>query len=368
MAEKLMTTGNPVTGSLVEKIRRCRKVMTSKGQGLPMFIFGSPGVGKSEQVHQACDHDNGDTMIDLRLNTLDSIDLRGLPVVKKGVNGEPTQVEWVRPEFIPWEGRGILFLDEMNTAPPSVQNPALQLVLDRRVGNHKLGKDWYIVAAGNKSDDRAHVHPLSAALRQRFAIYHYEPDKDTWTNWAIRNGIHPNVIGFISFKPDQLITPPIDDEGANPSPRSWYYVSQRLFADQNELDDIRSVVGPAANEFMAYQNVCSHIPSITEIISGKTSFKEDNKNVTMSYAISSALGIHLLRAGQKSQQSKQFVNEVNNCFKNAVNNMAGEPGMVFMRYCLIQGDEKLRNVICSCDEGKKWFDKHGDHLQRAISM
>jgi hypothetical protein len=359
MAEKLMKVGNPINGSIVDEIKRCRAVQTNKGQGLPMLIYGSPGVGKSEQVYQALE--DGDLFIDLRLNTLDSIDLRGLPVIKKDDKGNPTQVEWVRPEFIPWEGRGILFLDEINTAPPSVQNPALQLVLDRKVGNHRLGKDWYIVAAGNKADDKAHVHPLSSALRQRFAIYHYEPDKDTWSNWAVKSNVHPHVIGFINFKPDQLIQPAIDDEGANPSPRSWYYVSQRLYSDQNELKDIRSVVGAAANEFMAYQSVCAKVPSITDIISGKVSFKEDSKNVTMSYAVSSALGIHLLRSKWKEA-------DVNNCFKNAINNMAGEPGMVFMRYILIQGDEKLRNVVCACDEGMKWFDKHNDHLRRAFAM
>jgi len=359
MAEKLMKVGNPINGSIVDEIRRCRAVQTNKGQGLPMLIYGSPGVGKSEQVYQALEA--GDLFIDLRLNTLDSIDLRGLPVIKKDDKDNPTQVEWVRPEFIPWEGKGILFLDEINTAPPSVQNPALQLVLDRKVGNHKLGKDWYIVAAGNKADDKAHVHPLSSALRQRFAIYHYEPDKDTWSNWAVQNNIHPHVIGFINFKPDQLIQPSLDDEGANPSPRSWYYVSQRLHAEQNELKDIRSVVGPAANEFMAYQAVCAKIPSISDIISGKVTFKEDSKNVTMSYAVSSALGIHLLRAKWKDA-------DVNNCFKHAINNMAGEPGMVFMRYVLIQAEKKLRDTICSCEEGMKWFDKHNDHLRRAFAM
>jgi len=361
MADKLMSQGNIITGSLVDKVRRCRSVPLSKGQGLPMLIYGSPGVGKSEMVQQACDFDNGDLFIDLRLNTLDSVDLRGMPVVQRDKDGVATRTEWIRPEFIPWEGRGILFLDEINTAPPSVQNPALQLVLDRRVGNHRLGDGWYIVAAGNKSDDRAHTHPLSSALRQRFAIYHYEPDKDTWVNWAVKNNVHPNVIGFISFKPDCLIQAPIDDEGANPSPRSWYYVSQRLFMDQVEVDDIKACVGHATNEFMAYQTVCSKIPNITDILAGKVSFKEDTKNITMSYAVSSALGIHLLRAKYKEA-------EVNNCFKNAVNNMAGEPAMVFMRYCLLQGDERLKNLICGCADGQKWFDKHGDHLQKAISM
>ncbi len=359
MSEKLLQSGNPITGSLVKEIRRCRAVRTSKGQGLPMMIFGAPGSGKSEQVYDALE--DGDTMIDLRLNTLDSIDMRGLPVIKKDANGNPTQVEWVRPEFIPFEGKGILFLDEINTAPPSVQNPALQLVLDRKVGSHTLGRDWYIVAAGNKSCDKAHVHPISAALRQRFAIYHYEPDMDSWSNWAVTHDVHPDVIGFINFKPDMLIQPSLDDEGANPSPRSWYYVSQRLKADQRELSDVRSIVGPVANEFMAYQAVCSSIPNILDIIEGKSKFEQDNKNVTLSYAVASALAIHLLRG-------KATKSIVDNCFGQAINNMSGEPAMVFMRYCLLQGGEDLKQLIVTVPNGEKWFDKHGDHLQKAISM
>jgi hypothetical protein len=357
-ADKLVHGANVITGSLVEKIKRCRQVSTAKGQGLPMFIFGSPGVGKSEQVFQALEE--GEMMIDLRLNSLDSIDLRGLPVIKKDKDKNPTQVEWVRPEFIPADGKGILFLDEMNTAAPSVQNPALQLVLDRKIGSHKLGDGWYIVAAGNKADDKAHVYPLSAALRQRFAIYHYAPDHNTWTNWAVKNGIHPHVIGFISFKPDLLIQPSIDEESSNPSPRSWYYVSQRLHSGQNELDDIRAVVGAAANEFMAYQTVCENIPKIEDILSGKIEWKEDERNVTVSYAVSNALATHMLR-------SKSVKVQIENCF-GALNNMSGEPSILFMRRVMHSDNNDLKTALFSSENGKKWFKKNGDRMTKAIQM
>ena len=363
-----LVKGNVITGSLVEKIRRCRSVETAKGQGLPMLIYGSPGVGKSEQVFQALEP--GEVMIDLRLNSLDSIDLRGLPVIEKDEKRNPTQVKWIRPEFIPGEDgvmlngklhkRGILFLDEINTAAPSVQNPALQLVLDRKVGSHQLGSGWYIVAAGNKADDKSHVYPLSAALRQRFAIYHYTPDHNTWTNWAVKNGIHPHVIGFISFKPDLLIQPSIDEESSNPSPRSWYYVSQRLHAGQNEADDIRSVVGGAADEFMAYQTVCENIPKIEDILSGKIEWNEDEKNITVSYAVSNALATHMLR-------SKSLKLHIENCF-GALCNMSGEPSILFMRRVMHSDYTELKSALFSSDNGKKWFKKNGDRMQKAIQM
>ena len=358
MSDKMISNANMITGSLADQIRRCRAVKTSKGQGIPMFIFGPPGVGKSEQVHQSLE--DGEICIDLRLNSLDSIDLRGLPVIKKDKDRNPTQVEWVRPEFIPWEGKGILFLDELNTAAPSVQNPALQLVLDRRIGNHELGKDWYIVAAGNRADDKAHVYPLSAALRQRFAIYHYSPDHNTWTNWAVKNDIHPHVIGFISFKPDLLIQPSVDEESSNPSPRSWYYVSQRLHAGQNELSDIRAIVGSAATEFMAYQMVCENLPKIGDILDGKIKWEEDVSNITISYAVSNALATHMLRSGNLKKH-------IENCF-SALNNMSGEPSILFMRRVMHSDNTELKTALFSSENGKKWFKKNGDRMTKAIQM
>ena len=368
MSDKIINTSNVITGSLSEKIRRCRAVKTNKGDGLPMMIYGSPGVGKSEQVAEALGED--ELMIDLRLNSLDSIDLRGLPIICKDKDRRPTEVKWVRPEFIPDDGGvvvdgkkytgGIIFLDEINTAAPSVQNPALQLVLDRKVGSHHLGKNWYICAAGNKQDDKAHVYPLSAALRQRFAVYHYEPDHNTWTNWAVKNDVHPHVIGFISFKPDLLIQPSVDEESNNPSPRSWYYVSQRLHADQNELEDIRSIVGSAATEFMAYQAVCENLPSIKDMLEGKVEWKEDSSNVTISYAVSNALATHMLR-------SDNVKDHIENAFA-ALLNMSGEPSILFMRRVMHSDNDKLKQALFTSDNGKKWFKKHGDRMTKAIQM
>jgi len=368
MSDSLTSVGNVITGSLAKEIRRCREIPTSKGMGIPMFIYGSPGVGKSDQVHQAINED--ELVIDLRLNSLDSIDLRGLPVITKDSNGNPNEVRWVPPEFIPSEGgvvvdgkkynSGILFLDEMNTAAPSVQNPALQLVLDRRIGSHILGKNWYIVAAGNKSSDNAHVYPLSSALRQRFAIYHYEPDHNTWTNWAVKNNVHSHVIGFISFKPDLLIQPSVDEESNNPSPRSWYYVSQRLIMKQDRLEDIRSLVGPAANEFIAYQKVCQNLPKISDILSGKIKWKEDPRDITVSYAVSNAMASHILT-------SKKQKDEMEYCFETLLK-MSPEPSMLFLRRIVHSENLEIKKILFSSKNGEQWFDKNSTKMSKALQM
>src|ERR1043165_8782300 len=95
---------------------------------LSTMIWGPPGIGKSSIVAQTAQaHDL--EMIDLRLSQLAPTDLRGLPVA----DHEERISRWYPPEFLPRTGRGILFLDEVNLAPPAIQGIAQQLILDRRV-------------------------------------------------------------------------------------------------------------------------------------------------------------------------------------------------------------------------------------------
>ena len=104
---------------------------------LSLMIWGPPGIGKSSIVAQtASAHKIG--FIDLRLSQLAPTDLRGLPVARNGVS------RWYPPEFLPRTGEGVLFLDEINLAPPTMQGMAQQLILDRKVGNYVVPPGWYI--------------------------------------------------------------------------------------------------------------------------------------------------------------------------------------------------------------------------------
>ncbi len=102
-----------------------------------VMIWGAPGIGKSSivaQIAQECDLD----FVDVRLSQLAPTDLRGLPVAENGIS------KWYPPEFLPRNGKGILFLDELNMAPPAMQGVAQQLILDRRVGSYSVPEGWYV--------------------------------------------------------------------------------------------------------------------------------------------------------------------------------------------------------------------------------
>ena len=110
----------------------------------PIFLWGAPGIGKSELVAGITDSLPGNNlMIDLRLALMEPTDLRGYPFR----NPETNQMEWAPPADLPTMEQAelydtiVLFLDELNSAPPSVQAAAYQLVLN--------GQNWSIYYASN---------------------------------------------------------------------------------------------------------------------------------------------------------------------------------------------------------------------------
>src|SRR5271157_4947272 len=147
----------------------------------PAFLWGAPGVGKSQVVAQVA-ATLGVRLIDIRAVLLDPVDLRGLPTVEHG------KAAWATPAFLPEDGAGILFLDELNAAPPLVQAACYQLVLDRALGDYRLPDGWTVFAAGNREGDRAVTSRMSSALANRFIHLPFETDLDDWSRWAMGPG------------------------------------------------------------------------------------------------------------------------------------------------------------------------------------
>ena len=186
---------------------------------LPIMIWGPPGVGKSSAVAEVAER-RGLRVVDIRLAQLDATDLRGIPVP----NRETRTVEWFPPSFLPREPAGLLFLDEIDKAPSPVKNAALQLMLERSLGDYRLPDGWSIVCAGNREEDNAFSTPLGAALANRLLHVEVDADLDTWVVWAKKNGIHSDLVAFLRFRPELLYKQ--TGETAFPSPRSWVAASR----------------------------------------------------------------------------------------------------------------------------------------------
>jgi MoxR-like ATPase len=227
---------------------------------LSTMIWGPPGIGKSSIVAQtAAKH--GLDCIDVRLSQLAPTDLRGLPVAVDGVS------RWYPPEFLPRDGQGVLFLDEINLAPPAMQGMAQQLILDRRVGSYALPPQWYVWAAGNRKEDRAAVYDMPSPLANRFVHLLVEPEFESFKAYALANEVHEQILAFLSFRP-ALLHKMDAHQAAWPSPRSWMMASILHKAGL----DVSTVVGTgAANEFTAYAAIYAQLPDIERILTGAAS-------------------------------------------------------------------------------------------------
>ena len=171
---------------------------TTAGHHTPVMLWGPPGVGKSQMVAQVADR-NDVPVIDIRLSQMEPSDLRGIPF------RVDERVEWAVPAMLPDRNRhgerGILFLDEITSAPPSVSAAAYQLILDRRLGAYTVPAGWAIFAAGNRQGDRGVTYTMPAPLANRFSHFEVETHLDDWVAWAYANGIDERVIAFLRFRP-----------------------------------------------------------------------------------------------------------------------------------------------------------------------
>jgi len=269
---------------------------------IPTFVWGPPGIGKSSIVKQVAEAE-GYAFIDLRLALMDPTDLKGIPFYDK----EQHQALWAPPSFLPKEGSGILFLDELNSAPPAVQASAYQLILDRKVGEYTLPDGWAIVAAGNREGDRGVVYRMPSPLANRFVHLDMEVNVDDWREWAFSADLDARVIAYIGYKNEDLFSfDPVKNEKSFATPRSWEFVSSLL---QSALDDkllLETVAGAIGKEravaFLSFAKVMHKLPDIEQILNeGRGAYPEE-------VDVLHALATGLVMALRQNNTSKRMEN------------------------------------------------------------
>lgn len=259
----------------------------------PVYLWGPPGIGKSSLVKQAADQ-LGLSVLDVRAVLLDPVDLRGIPAV----NGDH-RAHWCVPDFLPRDGRGILFLDELAQAPPLVQSACLQLTLDRRIGEYQLPDAWTVVAASNRQEDRAGAHRLISPLLNRFVHLDLDVSVDDWQQWALHAGIAPDVRAFVQYRPNLLFAfDPAAGARAFPTPRSWEFVSQvaGVTPDHLLLPVVAGCVGegPAA-EYVAFRRLYTQLPNPATVLSTADTCTVPSEPAIL-YALAGAMVEHIRNA------------------------------------------------------------------------
>jgi hypothetical protein len=298
----------------------------------PVFLWGPPGIGKSEVVSEITE-ELGGFMIDLRMAQMEPTDIRGIPFFNKDIG----KMDWAPPVDLPDEELAsqypivCLFLDEMNSAAPAVQAAGYQLILNRRVGKYKLPDNVVIVAAGNRDSDKGVTYRMPMPLANRFLHIEMRPDFASWQNWAVNKGIHKDVVGYLSFAKQDLYD--FDSKSSSrafATPRTWCFVSD-LLNDEEETDSdtlfnlVAGSVGEGlAVKFMAHRKVAGQMPEPSDILAGKV--KELRvKEVSAMYSLTISLCYELKDAlDNKRVNTKQFHEMADNFFSYIMANFETE--------------------------------------------
>jgi hypothetical protein len=306
-----------------------------RGWGLPLLIWGLPGTAKSDIIESIAKG------YGLHCEVL-SPGERGEGAF--GVVPVPTKIEngmvlsYPKPDWVDLfdeaDGRGVVFVDETNTAPPAVQPALLGLLQARRIGGSTLPKGVRVIGAANPTESATNGYELPPAVANRMGhIDHSVPTSDEWTEWllgASATKINVQVMGsaedeeervlalwddayaqakgvvagFVKARPAHLHKMPAatDPQASRawPSHRTWD-MACRAFATSivHALEEhernllISSFVGSASTtEFVAYAKAMD-LPNPADLLDGKTTFKHNPSRLDRTFAVLTACTAHV---------------------------------------------------------------------------
>lgn len=296
----------------VSKILNEELISVMQGHHTPVMLWGALGIGKSQIISQVAAK-NGANIIDIRLSQMEPSDLRGIPF-KNG-----SLVDWSVPSLLPDSKRhgkqGILFLDEITSALPTVSAAAYQLILDRRLGDYIVPEGWVIFAAGNRQGDRGVTYAMPAPLANRFSHYELDVNLDDWVTWAYKNNIDERIIGFLRYRPEHLFEfDAKHNPVAFPSPRTWEFVHRALNKFDTDLSLFRQAasacVGEVAGvEITTFVEHMADLPDLDAIINGES--VSIPKELDLQYAICAALAGKAIGAKDTDYAEKVWGNILN---------------------------------------------------------
>jgi len=279
----------------------------------PIYLWGSPGIGKSSICKQVVRELGWDGRFkDIRALTLSTVDVRGVPFA----DVEKRVAVWTRPDFIPpldWMDKDCLILyDELANAPHSIQGALYQAILDGYYGEHEVGQKARRIAASNLPEDKTGAGAVLPALANRFALHLFlECDLDDWKRgYAYPNSIASEIIAFLEFQAKQgknslFDFDPRRYEVAFATPRTWEYCSWLWKKGFRDYDVIASCIGErTAADFFAFLKYCTSLPDISKILdSGEMIYPEETSHM---YITSSTL-TNAIYSNSKSPRLENFL-------------------------------------------------------------
>jgi MoxR-like ATPase len=335
----------------------------------PLFLWGTMGIGKSSLLKETAkeisnslklgfvegepDGEDSFGFVDIRVSQLEPSDLRGLPrITEKGTN-------WVLPDWLPKneKSKGIIFFDELNLSPPSIQASCYQLILDRRLGSYTLPSGWVIFSAGNTTSDKANVFDLPSPLANRFTHLTLNiPSVKNWSEWGLKNNIDSSILAFLEFKPQYLYNfEKNKSDKSFATPRSWEFCNRLIknskLSEEEKQILISSAVGEGIGiEFTSFLRLKTKI-NLNDILNNPE-IVEEITELDLKYSLLSVI----------TERYREDSKILEKCFK-ICEYLDAEFSILLLRYLSAVNQREFRN---SCLKSKLFKDsiskKYGKYL------
>lgn len=269
--------------------------LAPNGNEVVPFIEGRPGGGKSACAREIAltlkEHFNiaDEQIVEFNPSLRDPVDILGIPF--KSADG--THNQWLPPEefYNLREGVGpcVLIIEELSDAPMAMQNPMCRVILDRCAGSMKLSSQLFIIATGNRVEDRSGANRMSTKLGNRLRCLGFDENLDDWVDWAKRKQLDPLLVGFIRFRPN-LLSDFDPKRKTNPTPRAWEKVAYTpQFADDpNGMLYMMHIAGDvgegAASEYVGFRKIYHALPDFDAVLKEPKKYTPPT-DASVSYAV-----------------------------------------------------------------------------------
>lgn len=282
-----------------------------------LFIKARPGTWKSAILKSISDK-MGMIFIDLRLPTMDEVDLgtlpavqydNGLPIVKNGIP------EWAYMTKDKTKNFLIVF-EELNRTSPAVRNAALGLLLERRIGsNFVFGDNVYMAATGNLgTEDGTDVEEFDNALKSRLISVNHEHELHHWIDAYATENIHSDIVEYLKAKPTSFY-PDLKEQGGDviTNPRTWTGLSKAIeanFGKTSTYQQYGDFLRKFGHNFVGARNL--------DFIR----FLEENILVTFPDILAGKVNLKTIKRDNQAELAKEFSNcKIADLTKNEMRNL-----------------------------------------------
>lgn len=336
---------NPLTSSEVDELIEVALATPMDGYpgkedckwGLPLLIEGNPGTAKTARIKQIA------KAMKIHLEAIYAAthppeDFSGA-LIPDGRGGASQICTLPQVRRLLVEKVGILFLDEVNGAPPATQGALMSLIHERHTGDADIPSRVRILAAQNPEEIATGGNRLAPALANRFVhITDPGPDAREWNTWLMGSSkatmqqtlevIEKIIIedwpdqypitqgvfaGFIDKFPNMLHMMP--DLSSPQSGKAWAshrtwdfatrgWTSSRILQKSDSIRDamVEACIGPAAAEqFFVYQRE-ANIPKPMDVLKGK--WKIDKQRLDIVLAAYTSTVAYVRQRPTREEQEK----------------------------------------------------------------